>query len=285
MNHITVTVKAIENARRIEGRIPAVFCNVEIAPPPFGKSYTPTYAELRVWGKASNYLEPAQAGSKILVNDAEFVINYNKETRSNQIEIKARETLLVPEQFPNINTVILTGRTAIEFDPNDSKQRNYRATSSGWVFGEQRIAVQNKDASKYPDVYNFKTVYNTNAEYRGINYADMIANHLHKKNIPLTIKGSLVTEKSEIEGQDPRYYPKILLADKNAIAVHSLQPIGSQTVKRQEPKPQAPPTVITEDAWNDLPSLAPDPTPTPPVNPTPMVTANTAPANTDNEPF
>ncbi len=113
----------------------------------------------------------------------------------------------------------------------------------------------------------------------------MIANHLHKKNIPLTIKGSLITEKTEFEGQDPKYYSKILLAKKNAILVHSLKPVESQTVKPQQPKPQAPPTVITEDAWNDLPSLAPDPTPTPPVNPTPMATANIAPENTDNEPF
>ena len=65
MKHITVTVKAIEDARRIEGRIPAVFCNVEIAPPPFGKSYTPTYAELRVWGKASAFLETVKKDSKV----------------------------------------------------------------------------------------------------------------------------------------------------------------------------------------------------------------------------
>ena len=282
MNHITVTVKAVENARRIDGRIPAVFCNVEIAPPPYGKSYTPTYAELRVWGKASNYLEPAQTGSKILVNDGQFVINYNKETRTTEIEIKARETVFVPEQFPNINTTILSGRTQMEFDPNDPNQTNYRAIQSGWIFAEQRIAVQNKDVSKYPDTYKFKAVYNNNQEFRGTNYADVIANHLHKKNIPLTIKGSLVTEKAEIEGKDTRYYPKILLSDKNAITAHEIRPVVSQTVKPQQPKPQAPPTVITEDAWNDLPSLAPDPILTPPVNPAPMVITT---SDTNKEPF
>ena len=287
MKHITVTVKAIEDARRIEGRIPAVFCNVEIAPPAFGKSYTPTYAELRVWGKASAFLEPAKKGANILVNDAEFVINYNKETQSTEIQIKAKQTVFVPEHFPNINTVILSGRTGIEFDPADSKQRQYRATSSGWIFAEQRLLIFDDPKKEYPDSYNFKTVYNNNAEYRGINYANIIADYLSKRNIPITIKGSLVTEKSEMEGQETRYYPKVLLSDKQAITVHQLQPVQSQTVKPKESKPQPASTIITDDAWKDLPtqdtsnqhSIAPDPTPIPTVNSTPMATT----INTDTK--
>ena len=279
MKHITVTVKAIEDARRIEGRIPAVFCNVEIAPPAFGKSYTPTYAELRVWGKASAFLETVKKDSKVFINDAEFVINYNKETQTTEIQIKARETLIVPELFPNINTVILSGRTGIEFDPADSKQRNYRSTPSGWIFAEQRLLIFNDPKKEYPDSYNFKTVYNNNAEYRGINYADIIANYLSKRNIPITIKGSLVTEKSEMEGRDTRYYPKVLLSDKQAITVHQMQPIASQNVKPKETKPQSSPTVIADNPWKDndnFPSLAPDPAPIPKVA--------TAP-DTSNDPF
>ena len=279
MKHITVTVKAIEDARRIEGRIPAVFCNVEIAPPAFGKSYTPTYAELRVWGKASAFLETVKKDSKVFINDAEFVINYNKETQTTEIQIKARETLIVPELFPNINTVILSGRTGIEFDPADPKQRNYRSTPSGWIFAEQRLLIFDDPKKEYPDSYNFKTVYNNNAEYRGINYADIIANYLSKRNIPITIKGSLVTEKSEMEGRDTRYYPKVLLSDKQAITVHQMQPIASQNVKPKETKPQSSPTVIADNPWKDndnFPSLAPDPAPIPKVA--------TAP-DTSNDPF
>ena len=286
MNHITVTAKAIEDARRIEGRIPAVFCNVEIAPPAFGKSYTPTYAELRVWGKNSAFLEPVKKGLKLFIPEGEFVINYNKETQSTEIEIKAKEPLIVPDIFPNINTVILAGRTGVEFDPEDPKQRNYRSTESGWIFAEQRIVVQNRDIPALPDPYTFKTIYNNNAEYRGINYANLIANLLHKKQIPITIKGSLVTEKSEMEGRETRYYSKILLSDKQAITVHQIQPIASQTVKPKESKPQPAPTIITDDAWKDLPnqdpsnqhSIAPDPTPIPTVTTTaPMTTT----VNTD----
>ena len=272
MKHITVTVTAIEDARRIEGRIPAVFCNVEIAPPAFGKSYTPTYAELRVWGKNSAFLEPVKKGSKLFIPEGEFVINYNKETQSTEIQIKAKEPLMVPDIFPNINTVILSGRTGIEFDPADPKQRQYRATASGWIFAEQRLLIFDDPKKEYPDSYNFKTVYNNNAEYRGINYADIIANYLSKRNIPITIKGSLVTEKSEIEGRDTRYYPKVLLSDKQAITVHQMQPIASQNVKPQETKPQSAPTVITENPWKEteqLQSLAPEPTIVPAVTTAP----------------
>ena len=279
MKHITVTVTAIEDARRIEGRIPAVFCNVEIAPPAFGKSYTPTYAELRVWGKNSVFLEPVKKGSKLFIPEGEFVINYNKETQSTEIQIKAKEPLMVPDIFPNINTVILSGRTGIEFDPADPKQRNYRSTPSGWIFAEQRLLIFDDPKKEYPDSYNFKTVYNNNAEYRGINYADIIANYLSKRNIPITIKGSLVTEKSEMEGRDTRYYPKVLLSDKQAITVHQMQPIASQNVKPKETKPQSSPTVIADNPWKDndnFPSLAPDPAPIPKVA--------TAP-DTSNDPF
>ena len=287
MKHITVTVTAIEDARRIEGRIPAVFCNVEIAPPAFGKSYTPTYAELRVWGKNSVFLEPVKKGSKLFIPEGEFVINYNKETQSTEIQIKAREPLMVPDIFPNINTVILSGRTGIEFDPADPKQRQYRATASGWIFAEQRLVIFDDPKKEYPDSYNFKTVYNNNAEYRGTNWADMIANLLHKRNIPITIKGSLVTEKSEMEGRDTRYFPKVLLSDKQAITLHQMQPLQSQTVKPKESRPQPTPTIITDDAWKDLPnqdpsnqhSIAPDPTPIPTVNSTPMATT----INTDTK--
>ena len=290
MNHITVTAKAIEDARCIESRIagktvPAVFCNVEIAPPPFGKSYTPTYAELRVWGKASEFLEPAKKGSNILVNDAEFVINYNKETQSTEIQIKSKQTVFVPEKFPIINTVILSGRTGIEFDPADPKQRQYRSTPSGWIFAEQRLLIFDNPKKEYPDSYNFKAVYNNNAEYRGINYANIIADYLSKRNVPLTIKGSLVTEKSEMEGRDTRYYPKVLLSDKQAITVHQMQPIASQTVKPKASKPQLTPKVIgedlSEDAWKDLPTIRPEPTPTPipTVNSTPVATT----INTDTK--
>ena len=280
MKHITVTVKAIEDARRIEGRIPAVFCNVEIAPPAFGKSYTPTYAELRVWGKNSVFLEPVKKGLKLFIPEGEFVINYNKETQSTEIQIKAKEPLMVPDIFPNINTVILSGRTGIEFDPTDPNQRQYRATASGWIFAEQRLLIFDDPKKEYPDSYNFKTVYNNNAEYRGTNYANIIADYLSKRNIPITIKGSLVTEKSEMEGRETRYYPKVLLSDKQAITVHQMQPIASQTVKTKESKPQPAPTIITDDAWKDLPnqdpsnqhSIAPDPTPIPTVNSTPMAT-------------
>ena len=280
MNFITVSAKLVDQPKSLESKIPCSVCNIEIAKPAFGKSYVPVYAELKIWGKNSSLLAGAPQGQQIIIIDGELIINYNKETQSNEIEIKAKAIAPYQESWTPINNVILSGRTFTDFDPSDPKQRNYRATDSGWIFAEQRLTVQNKSLDKYPDIYSFKTVYNNNAEYRRTNYADVIANYLSKKNVPVTIKGSLVREESKNPNTgDVRHYPKILLADTNAISVAKLTPESSQTVKPQEPKAQSTTTVIADNPWKDtdnFPSLAPDPAPIPKVA--------TAP-DTSNDPF
>ena len=282
MNFITVSAKLVDQPKSLDSKIPCCVCNIEIAKPAFGKSYVPVYAELKIWGKNSSLLAGAPQGQQIIIIDGELIINYNKETQSNEIEIKAKAIAPYHEgpAWPSINNVILSGRTFTDFDPSDPKQRNYRATDSGWIFAEQRLTVQNKSLDKYPDIYSFKTVYNNNAEYRRTNYADVIANYLSKKNVPVTIKGSLVREESKNPNTgDVRHYPKILLADTNAISVAKITPESSQTVKPEEPKAQSTTTVIADNPWKDtdnFPSLAPDPAPIPKVA--------TAP-DTSNDPF
>ena len=282
MNFITVSAKLVDPPKSLDSKIPCSVCNIEIAKPAFGKNYVPVYAELKIWGKNSSLLAGAPQGQQIIIIDGELIINYNKETQSNEIEIKAKAIAPYHEgpAWPSINNVILSGRTFTDFDPSDPKQRNYRATDSGWIFAEQRLTVQNKSLDKYPDIYSFKTVYNNNAEYRRTNYADVIANYLSKKNVPVTIKGSLVREESKNPNTgDVRHYPKILLADTNAISVAKITPESSQTVKPEEPKAQSTTTVIADNPWKDtdnFPSLAPDPAPIPKVA--------TAP-DTSNDPF
>ena len=282
MNFITVSAKLVDQPKSLDSKIPCSVCNIEIAKPAFGKSYVPVYAELKIWGKNSSLLAGAPQGQQIIIIDGELIINYNKETQSNEIEIKAKAIAPYHEgpAWPSINNVILSGRTFTDFDPSDPKQRNYRATDSGWIFAEQRLTVQNKSLDKYPDIYSFKTVYNNNAEYRRTNYADVIANYLSKKNVPVTIKGSLVREESKNPNTgDVRHYPKILLADTNAISVAKPSSNPSQTVKPEEPKAQSTTTVIADNPWKDndnFPSLAPDPAPIPKVA--------TAP-DTSNDPF
>ena len=280
MNFITVSAKLVDQPKSLDSKIPCSVCNIEIAKPAFGKSYVPVYAELKIWGKNSSLLAGAPQGQQIIIIDGELIINYNKETQSNEIEIKAKAIAPYQESWTPINNVILSGRTFTDFNPSDPKQRNYRATDSGWIFAEQRLTVQNKSLDKYPDIYSFKTVYNNNAEYRRTNYADVIANYLSKKNVPVTIKGSLVREESKNPNTgDVRHYPKILLADTNAISVAKLTPESSQTVKPEDPKAQSTTTVIADNPWKDtdnFPSLAPDPAPIPKVA--------TAP-DTSNDPF
>lgn len=265
MNFITVSAKTVDQPESLNSKIPCTSCNIEISKPAFGKSYVPVYAQLKVWGRNASLLANVPQGAHLLVIDGELLINYNKETQSNEIEIKAKAVAPYGDGWAPVNNVILAGRTFFDFDPSDSKQRNYRATDSGWIFAEQRLGVQNKSIDKYPDLYTFKTVYNNNAEYRGTNYADVIANHLSRKNVPVTIKGSLVREESKNPNTgDVRHYPKILLADKNALIKTETSPVqASQNVNPKETKPQSAPTVIAENPWKEteqLPSLAPEPT-------------------------
>ncbi len=284
MNFITVSAKAVDKPIPLKNsKIACTTCNVEIAKPAYGKSYVPVYAQLKIWGKNAALLAGAPEGQHMLIIDGELTINYNKETQSNEIEIKAKAIAPYQESWTPVNNVILSGRTFADFDPSDPKQRNYRATDSGWIFAEQRLAVQNKpiSANNYPDIYSFKTVYNNNAEYRGTNYADVIANLLNRKNVPVTIKGSLVREESKNPNTgDVRHYPKILLADKNALIKTEIPTNVSQNVKRKESKPQSAPTVIADNPWKDseeLPTLAPEPT---------IVSAvTTAPDTTEAPPF
>ena len=269
MNFITVSAKTVDQPESLNSKIPCTSCNIEISKPAFGKSYVPVYAQLKVWGRNASLLANVPQGAHLLVIDGELLINYNKETQSNEIEIKAKAVAPYGDGWAPVNNVILAGRTVFDFDPSDPKQRNYRATESGWIFAEQRLGVQNKSIDKYPDLYTFKTVYNNNAEYRGTNYADVIANHLNKAQVPLTIKGSLVREESKNPNTgDVRHYPKILLADKNALIRTETPPKPSQNVKPTKPKAQSSPTVIADNPWKDsdnFPSLAPQPTPVPAV--------------------
>mgnify|MGYP003139741749 CR=1 FL=1 len=272
MNFITVSATAIDAPQTKEiNRISYTTCNIKIAKPLFGKSYSDVFAYLEVWGKNASLLSGVSEGQEMLIINGELTINYDKERGVNIIKIKAKSVApyFTGPGWTPINDVILTGRTFTEFDPTDPKQRNYRSTASGWVFAEQRLAVQNKGLDKYPDIYTFKTVYNTNAEYRGTNYADLIANLLNRKQVPVSIKGSLINEESKNPNTDEiRHYPKILLADKNALTVFELKSNPSQNVKPQEPKVQSTSKVIANNPWKDteqLQSLAPDPTPIPAV--------------------
>ena len=282
MNFITVSAKIVDQPKSLDSRIACTTCTIEIPKPKFGNSYVSVYAELKMWGKNANHelLLNAPIGQTLLINEGELVINYDKETKTNTVNIKAKNIAPYHETYPTVNVVVLGGRTTLDFDPTDPKQRNYRATASGWLFAEQRIGVQNRSLDKYPDVYTFKSVYDNNAQYRKENYPDAIANHLNKKNVPITIKGSLIREESKNpQTGDSRYYPKILLGDDNSLIVNASKENQSQSVKPIELKPQSTTKVITENPWKDpdpLPSLAPDPRP--------LSTINVEP-NTDDQPF
>ena len=251
MNYVTLTVVTTEDARKIDGRIPGVFCNVEVPPLPFG-NYAPTQLELKVWGKNQEQLAPIKKGTKLYLEEAELYFSYDKERRIQTNWLKGTNILHVPPEFPNVNTVILAGRCV-----NELKETDYRTSDKGFVSVRQSLAVTNKQDQ--PSYYNFKALYNVKNNFRP-NYPELIFNFLNKPHVPATIRGRIVTETwNDKKTQEERSSTMILIADKQGITLNkSSQASTFQPVKKQE-SPATPSSVETPN-W----SLAPNPAvPTP----------------------
>jgi len=249
MNYVTLTVIATEDARKIDGRIPGVFCNVEVPPLAFG-NYAPTQLELKVWGKNQELLAPVKKGTKLFLEETELYFSYDKERRLQTNWLKGGNILHVPDQFPNINTVILSGRCV-----NDLQDTDYRTSASGWVDVRQALAVWNKQES--PTYYNFKAQYNTKNKFR-INYPELICNFLNKKHVPATIRGRIVTDTwNDKKTGESRSVTTILIADKQGVT------LGSKTMENQMFQPatkkESIPTQTTKLEPQPDWSLAPNP--------------------------
>ncbi len=247
MNYVTVTVVTTEDARKIEGRIPGVFCNVEVPPLAFG-NYAPTQLELKVWGKNQEQLVSIKKGTKLYLEEAELYFSYDKERRIQTNWLKGSNILHVPPEFPNVNTVILSGRCV-----NELKDTDFRTSDKGFVTVRQSLAVTNKQDQ--PSYYNFKALYNTKNNFRP-NYPELIFNFLNKPHVAATIRGRIVTETwNDKKTQEERSSTMILIADKQGVTLNksSTTPTFQPVTKKEET------TSSTANVETPNWSLAPNP--------------------------
>ena len=250
MNYVTLTVIATEDAREIKGKVPAVFCNVEVPPLDYG-NYSPTILELKIWGDKREQLASIKKGNKLYIEESELYFDYNKELRLQTNWLKGGNILQVPDHFPNVNTVILAGRCA-----RDLKETDYQTKANGWVDIEQVLAVWNKQDS--PNYYRFKASHNTKNKY-GINYPELICNFLNKKQVAATIRGHIVTDawtdKNTGESRSSTY---LSITRKQGIT------LGTRTTENQLFQPvtqkESTPTQTTKVEPQPDWSLAPNPT-------------------------
>lgn len=222
MNYVTLTATVINDPAEVELRNNSyTSLDIEIAPPKYG-NYSPTQLEFKVWGNAQNQIISKTEtekkllitkGSKILIENAEIIFTYNTETKIQGKELKGSRGTniqLVPQAFPDMNTVILSGLCM-----NDLGEKDFISTKSGFMTVKQRLAVFNKLPEA--NYYTFKANHNSNNKY-GINYAQLVFDYLNKKNTWATIHGYIVTESwTDKTTQEQRESTLIILSERGAL--------------------------------------------------------------------
>mgnify|MGYP003145037705 FL=1 len=258
MNYVTLTATVINDPAEVELRNNSyTSLDIEIAPPKYG-NYSPTQLEFKVWGNAQNQIISKTEtekkllitkGSKILIENAELFFTYNKETKIQGKELKGSRGTniqLVPQAFPDMNTIILSGLCM-----NDLGEKDFISTKSGFMSVKQRLAVFNKLPE--PNFYTFKANHNGNNKY-GINYAQLVFDHLNKKNMWATIHGYIVTESwTDKTTQEQRESTLIILSERGALTRNGTLKDFSQR-NFNEPKRKTFQSVSKDDT-----STSPDP--------------------------
>jgi len=252
MNYVNLTATAITDPKPLSFG-DGLGCMIEIATPQYG-NYVPTQIELKIWGKKKENLSNVNSGNKIYIESSELHMSYDPE-KGQGVWLQGGDVLIVPEHFPNINTVVLAGKAAKDLNEKDSI-----TTNSGFMSVKQRLAVWNK--SQKPTFYLFKAIYNVNNKY-GVNYVEHVVNFLNKVNKPAIIKGHIVTEAWEDKKtKSSRHQTIVLMADKNGMTLtnnsleeRSASPKKEDTTKLQPvattEKPQG-----TEPEWSIAPKGA-----------------------------
>jgi len=277
MNYVTLTATVIEDPAEVKDRdISYMSLYIEIAPPEYG-TYVPTQLELKVWGNAQNQIisktqNPKTGqketkllitkGNKILIENAELFFTYNKETKIQGKYLKgSRGTHItaIPQHFPDSNTIILSGLCM-----NDLGEKDFISTAKGFMSVKQRLAVFNKLPE--PTFYTFKANHNSGNKY-GINYAQLVFDHLNKKNTWATIHGYIVTESwTDKTTQEQRESTLIILADRGAVTLNGkLKDFSKRNVSQPQRKTFQ---SVSKDATSTSPdpewSIAPQPATTQP---------------------
>tara|TARA_R100000781_G_scaffold379_1_gene590 strand:+ start:2057 stop:2896 length:840 start_codon:yes stop_codon:yes gene_type:complete len=255
MNYVNLTAKVIEAPKKLSFG-DGSGCLLEIAPPEYG-NYSSTEIELGIWGKKQAQLSSVLKGHTVFIEGAELYFTYNPETKIQSKRLKGGTVTIVPDNFPRINSVVLSGRCV-----NDTEQVNkdYKTFDSGFVTAKQRISVWNKaDAATF---YTFKANYYTKNKF-GINYPDHIVNFLNKKHISVTIRGSIVTESWEDRNtHETRTSTLILIADNQGITLGNKKLDDSYVPNSKQKEPQkfqsvSAPSVNTneEPEWSLAPKV------------------------------
>jgi single-stranded DNA-binding protein len=181
MNFATVCAQLIESPREVytSATSTAVRCMAQL--PPVGNK-APTQIEINVYGKNSERVERLPKNAQIYIHGAKLRFDLESRTYS----LHGGTIAQVNDQFPILNTVILSGRCVKDIDTAD--QRAFKTTASGLMICNQTLSVNT--GRNQADLFNF---YAINSHEDKLNQAQLLADFT-RKGIGLTIQGRLVTD-------------------------------------------------------------------------------------------
>jgi single-stranded DNA-binding protein len=199
MNYISVCAQLVEKPREvfISASSTAVRCNALI--PPVGNK-APTPIELNFYGKNCQRAMALSNGACLYISDG--TLRHDLEART--YSIHGGTFAVVNDQFPIINTVILSGRCVKDVARDD--ERAFKTTANGLMICNQTLTVTT--GRNQADLFNFFSI---NQMEDKINYAELLVNFT-RKGTGLTLKGRIVTDAwTDQESKERRTNTKIQL--------------------------------------------------------------------------
>lgn len=229
MNFATLCAQTTEAPREvfISATSTAVRCNVLL--PPVGNK-APTPIELNIYGKAGERFSRIPKGAQIYIHGAK--LRFDIETRT--YSLHGGIVTQVTEQFPILNSIILSGRCVKDIQHDDA--RAFKTTADGLMICNQTLSVSTGKGQS--DLFNF---YAINSSEDRLNQAELLVNFT-RKGVGLTILGRLVTDAwVDKESKERKQVTKIQLVSMTLAP--KAREEGARATEQSAPAPAAEPTV------------------------------------------
>tara|TARA_R100001594_G_scaffold150337_1_gene211076 strand:+ start:4239 stop:5057 length:819 start_codon:yes stop_codon:yes gene_type:complete len=157
MNLVFICAQVTEKPREVftGPNSTAVKCNLLI--PPVGNK-APTPIEITMWGKSAERSRELEAGAHVYVHGAR--LRYDLNERKFSLE-RGSMTQVSSDQFPIINTVVLSGRCIKNIDTNNPME--YKVTESNLIICNQSLSVST--GRQQADIFNFYAINGVDDKY------------------------------------------------------------------------------------------------------------------------
>lgn len=220
MNFVTVCAQLREDPREVytSATSTAVRCSVTL--PPYNGKKAPTEIELTVYGQQQGErFRSLKKGTGVYIHGAK--LQYDLETRTFSLHGGVVTPVNV-EQFPILNTVILSGRCVKDIDPQDTRQCK---TTASYMITNQTLSVVTKRNES--NLFNFYAINGFDDRFKP---AELLANYTHK-GTGLTIEARIITDSwTDKDSKERRTQTKLQLVNM------TLAPKSQGASKPVEPK-------------------------------------------------